>query len=88
MSECECNVIREGVAVVVRSFQNSCFFFSAFGPLTLKLKRLRFNLSQVKVSVQMLRCLRSLRQCVYMCVYVCVCNPAHPRAPITQRVAL
>ena len=50
VSECECNVIREGVAVVVRSFQNIRFFlfvcFSAVGPLTLKLKRLRFNLSQ------------------------------------------
>ena len=31
VSECECNVIREGVALVVRSFQNS-FFFVCFSP--------------------------------------------------------
>ena len=39
VSECECNVIRDGVALVVRSFQNSFFcFFSAWGPSSVKRK--------------------------------------------------
>ena len=46
VSECECNVIREGVALVVRSFQNS-FFFVFFsppgGPLPLNVRVLPLN---------------------------------------------
>ena len=33
VSECECNVIREGVALVVRSFQNCLFVFLRLGAL-------------------------------------------------------